>query len=80
MDNKTVAEYINQDGCYCPYCGSENLDTEPMEFECRTQKITCLDCHEEWLDVYELVGILVNGEEFRPNHWELTTERIMRNE
>jgi len=66
MDNQTVLEYINGDACYCPYCGSENLDTEPIEFESRTQQVTCLDCHKEWRDIYEMVGILADGEEFIP--------------
>lgn len=54
-------EYLHNNGLKCPFCGKGPLssgspDPDIMEGKI-TQEIKCLQCGEEWLDVYTLTGI-----------------------
>ena len=57
----TDKQYVEARGAVCPFCGSEHIyaDSAPDvdEGECR-QSVQCLDCAEQWTDVYRLQGYL----------------------
>ncbi len=50
-------EYKANDGTYCPYCHSAQIQGGPVDVKngCATrQPISCLDCGQAWVDVYQL--------------------------
>lgn len=50
----------------CPFCGSDNIDTSSrptVEDSDVNQNVFCLDCKEEWVDIYELTGINWDGDD-----------------
>ena len=51
------AAYIEHMGVICPFCGSENLSISNFESEKMRQDVKCLDCHSEWYDKFDLIGI-----------------------
>ena len=51
------AEYIEHQGARCPFCGSENISAGFFNGEQMTQDVSCLDCHSEWYDKFDLIGI-----------------------
>jgi hypothetical protein len=57
----TDEEYGAAGGGVCPFCRGEQIlaDSAPETdgVECR-QTVRCLDCGEEWTDVYRLQGYL----------------------
>ena len=57
----TDNEYVAAGGGRCPFCRGEQIyaDSAPEVdgSECR-QAVRCLDCGEEWTDVYRLQGYL----------------------
>lgn len=55
---ETVQAYIQGDGTHCPACKSLNITTKEIDLPC--VNVTCLDCDEEWREVYQLVGL--NGQ------------------
>jgi len=65
-----VADYIKQDACSCPWCGSADLNGEHFEpgSGCAYQPVCCGACNKRWQDSYELVGVydVVSEEEVRP--------------
>lgn len=44
----------------CPFCNSENLQGREIDIESGQafQTVECLDCNKEWMDKYQLVGML----------------------
>ena len=58
MINKSAdfTNYVKEGGGACPWCESMELDGSGFEFEGNQvwQKITCGDCHNEWIDVFRL--------------------------
>ena len=53
------AAYVNGGGRCCPYCESGRLDGGERQYEggVVSQAVVCLDCGENWTDVYRLVDI-----------------------
>lgn len=51
--------YIRSGGVTCPFCGDSNIDAGNIEPDAGvlTQAVECLECREEWSDVYRLVGV-----------------------
>ena len=49
-------EYIRTGGVRCLFCGSEQIEGGSFECEagCVWQRIRCLDCDQEWIDLYQL--------------------------
>ena len=52
-------KYLEGGGCWCPYCGSDNIEGHAFETDSALawQPIVCLSCNKEWDDVYKLVVI-----------------------
>lgn len=58
LTKEKATEYLQDGGVRCPYCGSDDLDTGPMQTDVSTawQSVTCASCDEEWTDRYDLVA------------------------
>lgn len=56
MTDEQKKEYVENDGCYCPYCSSSNITTTDL-LENNRQPVICYNCKSEWTDVYALVGV-----------------------
>ena len=43
----------------CPYCGSYDIETRPMDLEGNMgfQDVECYACGKKWNDVYKLIGV-----------------------
>lgn len=58
--------YIDVDGIRCPYCNSYDIAAiGPILWNMRgaQQKITCLQCGKEWVDIYTLSDVKEEIEE-----------------
>ncbi len=59
---QTAAEqYVQNGGGFCPNCRSDQIEGDSVDFDgahC-TQRMRCLECHADWLDVYALSNIHV---------------------
>jgi len=57
---KKEAEYVEENGCFCPFCGSRNIEgTNPDITDNGVEvEVECLDCEESWTDYYKLAGIV----------------------
>lgn len=53
------AEYVKHRSGNCPFCGSNDIEGSDYNHsgDSISQRIRCLDCAEEWDDVYQLVDI-----------------------
>jgi hypothetical protein len=53
------AAYLAAGGVHCPFCHSAQIEGDSFEAEAGTvwQDVRCLDCGEEWQDLYTLTGI-----------------------
>jgi len=51
--------YIDSEGTTCPYCEATDITGRSLEVDgcVVTQTIDCENCHEQWIDVYRLVGL-----------------------
>ena len=50
--------YLRGEGYHCPFCKSENIDSDPIRFDYEiSAKVRCLDCKKIWYDVYKLVDV-----------------------
>jgi len=54
----TSREYEEKRGCYCPVCGSEDMEGERVESHDggASQEVTCNSCGSSWTDLYSLSG------------------------
>lgn len=52
--------YIESGGVSCPFCGTYNIEAEEVDYfdDCIEQNVSCLDCGEQWLDIYKITDIL----------------------
>jgi transposase-like protein len=43
----------------CPYCKSEDIERDFVEVNEgeATQRVTCNDCHQDWIDIYTLTDV-----------------------
>lgn len=59
LTGEMVEEYLENEGGYCPYCGSPLLEPCGEDYTgCNIyRKIICLRCKMEWTDEYILTGI-----------------------
>ena len=55
-----IARHFVPEVCECPHCGSRELETGRFDPEGMVNKVECLSCKSEWLDVYKYVGIDLN--------------------
>jgi len=55
-----IAGHFVPEVCECPHCGSRELETGRFDPEGMVNKVECLSCKSEWLDVYKYVGIDLN--------------------
>lgn len=51
-------DYWESGGCYCPSCGSSNINAGHLDADGRSASshVECDDCRAEWCDVYTLNG------------------------
>ncbi len=42
----------------CPYCGSDNILSDPIDGDTLTAHIYCHDCDKFWYDCYQLTAII----------------------
>jgi len=55
-----INNYLTRRGASCPACYSENIEGSSVEIDAggASQEIYCLECGEEWTDVYSLVDVI----------------------
>jgi len=55
IDNET---HIENEGCCCPFCGVVDIVGEDLSVEGSvvTQRVSCNECNEEWIDRFILAG------------------------
>ncbi len=58
-----VKVYVYNEGIQCPFCDSYNLDPQEIETDI-TQTVVCPDCGKTWKNIYQLVGIVQDNNEF----------------
>lgn len=57
-----IQEYVERGGPYCPFCGSDKVQTtSQVDVDAGTaaQDVECEKCGREWQDLYDLVGISI---------------------
>lgn len=61
ITDEAKQKYIASDGNICPYCGSDQVDSEPVHLEGDyfVAYVICLnlDCDKRWKDTYGLVDV-----------------------
>lgn len=61
MNKKITREvtklYIENGGVFCPFCGGSSIEVMETDLEAGQATVLCYSCHEEWKDIYKLVGI-----------------------
>lgn len=59
MDKYEIIEKYLACSSKCPFCGSDNISGDSIDIVSGEayQEITCNECENEWMDVYQLVGI-----------------------
>ncbi len=59
----TNEEYRNHQGLLCPFCESEDIETDgPFDSENMVQRVSCNNCNNVWEDTYELTGYELTNE------------------
>ena len=50
-------QYV-KDPNFCPFCGSKSISAESLESEgtLAYQTVSCADCGEYWVNIFELVS------------------------
>jgi len=52
-------KYIDDKGCFCPYCGSRQIEGSSMNWDIPLcQEINCIDCGRSWSDVLSITDII----------------------
>ncbi len=61
MEYADIKKYVEDGGCSCPFCGSEDIGGDDVTTGGgeAPQEMSCLECNARWNDVYDLVGIEV---------------------
>jgi hypothetical protein len=51
--------YVAKGGVRCPYCGAEDISGGAYNGDAGyvTQEVSCVDCAEEWQEVYTLSDV-----------------------
>ncbi len=60
MEEEKIREYIEMGGIFCPYCGSDDLKTDPISFAESgdfLQDVHCKSCKKRWTDQYKLTWV-----------------------
>lgn len=61
--NKTTVKYLKNPN-KCPYCGSYNITANPATFDDfgGTRPVECENCRKEWIEKFEITGIVEEKE------------------
>ena len=53
-------EYVAKGGCFCPVCGSDDIEGESIDIFGNTasQDVFCHNCESSWVDFYRLDGYI----------------------
>lgn len=64
MEMKFREEYLKNGGEFCPYCKSEFVEDDRMEFDVGSieYRMRCMDCNRKWWDHYKLNEIIEEEE------------------
>ena len=61
ISNDAKQSYLESEGCHCPYCNSQNIDSGLVHlakygswFEA---DVSCNDCGKSWRDIYDLSNV-----------------------
>ena len=60
LTTEQKVEYLLRDGRYCPYCGSDELQSisaGEYEYMSVLQRSICLQCGKRWIDIYRMHDI-----------------------
>ena len=62
LTKNNLKKYIKSCGCYCPFCNSDNVYTDPlntdnMEYGIIKQEANCCECGKTWEDIYKLSDV-----------------------
>ena len=68
LTDEQKREYLDRWGCYCPFCGSQDLtvgdiDPDSLGDGGYRQYMHCDSCGKKWQDCYDLVDVLEVDEE-----------------
>ncbi len=61
LSEETKKKYVDGKGGHCPYCNSKDIEaygSVDLDGNGCTQRVICLTCDKEWLDLYRLVDII----------------------
>lgn len=61
---------------HCPYCNSENIESEEIDWEAMSAPIKCHDCNKNWFDCYTLTDVQPKEDEFTADSPVDAGERI----
>lgn len=58
LTNKQYRKSDEAEEAVCPFCRSNELEWDELTVNGRTvkQEVKCLDCENEWYDIYKLKG------------------------
>ena len=57
LTKEAIQKYLYNEGMYCPYCDSGNIDSDSTKGDPQMARVVCLDCGKKWHDYYELSGV-----------------------
>lgn len=64
LNEDDIAEYLERGGTHCPYCGSDDVESAPLETDSGIAwaAVTCFSCEARWRDNYTLTGFEDSGD------------------
>jgi transposase-like protein len=59
ISNEARQSYLESDGCHCPYCNSDNIDSGLVHLgrDRYETTVSCNDCDKSWKDIYDIVDV-----------------------
>ena len=64
MKKMSQKAYVDSDGTKCPFCGSENIESDgnvEVDAGGGSQTVSCNNCGKTWYDCYTLTGYIEAG-------------------
>lgn len=62
LTQEMIDRYRDNGSNRCLFCESENISAEGMDSSAASEGVECLDCGENWQDLYKLIGVGYEGE------------------
>ena len=59
IESEAKAKYLQDGGNHCPYCGSNNIVSGPIQYDDDLKSETiCLGCNKMWIDFYKIADVI----------------------